>query len=78
MCLNVFPFVEPGSTKRSPPSSFLLGKEGGRFSLQPNFQKMGGWGGGGLTRSQFLQGVAGTEVIFFRSGLQFLHKKNEI
>ena len=63
MCLHVFPFVEPGSTKRSPPPPFCWGGRGGRFSLQPNFQKMGGWGG------------AGIEVIFFRGGLQFLHKK---
>ena len=34
---------------------FLLG-DGGELSLLPNFQK-----GGGLTRSQFLEGVAGKE-----------------
>ena len=56
--------------------SFLLGAE-----VEPltKFSNDGGGGagrGGGLTGSQFLEGVARKEKVnFFKGELQFLHKK---
>ena len=49
----------------------LSAGEGG-LDPQPNFQK-----GGGLTRSQLLEGVTGKEGVTFLGGmvLQFSHKK---
>ena len=51
--------------------SFLLGAE-----VEP-LTKFSNDGGGGLTGSQFLEGVARKEKVnFFKGGeLQFLHKK---
>ena len=53
-----------------PPFFFLLGVGSGVLSLRTNFEK-----GGGLTGSQFLEGVTGKEGVTFLGGLQFLLKK---
>ena len=57
--------------------SFLLGAEVEPLTKFSNDGGAGQVGGGGLTGSQFLEGVARKErVNFFKGGeLQFLHKK---
>ena len=56
---------------RFPPLSWGVGGGGGGLNLQI-FKK----GGGGLTRPQLLEGIAGKEgVTFFRGGCNFSHKK---
>ena len=48
------------------PTPFLLGeKEGGGEPPNQIFKKTKRGGGGGLTRSQFLKGVAGKEGVTF-------------
>ena len=54
------------------PSPFLLGWDGGVVEPPTKFSKRGG----GLTRPQLLQGVAGKEGgDFFQGELQFSYKK---